>query len=103
MARAWGGAGGGSRGALIPVKEAVDNYGADLAARGAQKDNAQQIRRNLPETLAAKPVSLLGERELRTWRDAIVKRGLKPASADRVARVLKAALNLAAAHDPRIP
>jgi hypothetical protein len=95
-------AGEGSSDALITVKEAVDNYAANLATRGAQKDNAQQIRRNLPETLAAKPVSLLGEKELRTWRDAIVKRGLKPASADRVARVFKAALNLAAADDPRI-
>jgi hypothetical protein len=95
-------AGEGSSNALITVKEAIDNYEADLAARGAQKDNSQQIRRNLPSALAAKPVALLGEKELRTWRDGIVKRGLKPASADRVARVLKAALNLAAADDPRI-
>jgi hypothetical protein len=95
-------AGEGSRDALVTVKEAVDNYAANLATRGAQKDNAQQIRRNLPAALAAKPVALLGEKELRTWRDSIVKRGLKPASADRVARVLKAALNLAAADDPRI-
>jgi integrase len=95
-------AGEGSSDALVTVKEAVDNYEADLAARGAQKDNATAIRRNLPDTLAAKPVALLTEKELRTWRNNIVKRGLKPASADRVARVLKAALHLAASDDPRI-
>jgi integrase len=52
--------------------------------------------------MAAKPVALLTEKESRTWRNGMVKRGLKPASADRVARVLKAALNLAASDDPRI-
>jgi hypothetical protein len=67
-----------------------------------KKTTRRQIRRNLTDTLAAKPVALLTEKELRTWRNGIVKRGLKPASADRVARVLKAALNLAAADDPRI-
>jgi hypothetical protein len=101
-ARTLARAGEGSSDALITVKEAVDNYEADLAARGAQKDNATAIRRNLPDTLAAKPVALLTEKELRTWRNGIVKRGLKPASADRVARVFKAAMNLAVADDPRI-
>jgi integrase len=101
-ARTLARAGEGSSDALVTVKEAVDNYEADLAARGAQKDNATAIRRNLSDALAAKPVALLTEKELRTWRNGIVKRGLKPASADRVARVLKAALNLAAADDPRI-
>jgi len=101
-ARTLARAGEGSSDALITVKEAIDNYEADLAARGAQKDNATAIRRNLPDTLAAKPVALLTEKELRTWRNGIVKRGLKPASADRVARVFKAALHLAASDDPRI-
>jgi integrase len=101
-ARALARAGEGSSDALVTVKEAVDNYEADLAARGAQLDNATAIRRNLPDTLAAKPVALLSEKELRTWRNGIVKRGLKPASADRVARVFKAALHLAASDDPRI-
>lgn len=96
-ARTLARAGEGSSDALITVKEAVDNYEADLAARGAQKGNATQIRHNLPDTLAAKPVALLTEKELRAWRNGLVKRGLKPASADRVARVFKAALHLAPA------
>jgi integrase len=100
-ARTLARAGEGSSDRLITVG-AIDNYEADLAARGGMKDNATAIRRNLPDTLAAKPVALLTEKELRTWRNGIVKRGLKPASADRVARVFKAALHLAASDDPRI-
>jgi integrase len=101
-ARTLARAGEGSSDSLITVKEATDNYEADLAARGAQKGNATQIRRNLTDALAAKPVALLAEKELRAWRNSIVKRGLKPGSADRVARVFKAMCNLAAADDPRI-
>jgi integrase len=84
------------------VGEAIDAYEADLEARGAAKSNAVSIRFNVPDTLAAKAVALLTSKELRGWRNSLVKRGLKPASADRVGRVFKAALNLAAADDPRI-
>jgi integrase len=101
-ARTLARAGEGSSDSLITVQEATDNYQADLAARGAEKGNATQIRRNLTDTLASKPVALLTEKELRAWRNSVVKRGLKPTSADRVAKVFKAALNLAAADDPRI-
>jgi integrase len=88
--------------ALITVGEAVDDYEADLAARGAQKENANQIKRNLTDALAATPVALLTANELRKWRNSLVKRGLKPCSADRVAKVTKAALTLAASNDSRI-
>jgi hypothetical protein len=102
-ARTLARAGEGSSDALITVKEAVDNYEADLAARGAQKGNATQIRRNLTDTLAAKPVALLTEKELRAWRNGMVKkRGLKNTSANRVAKVFTAMCNLAASDDPRI-
>lgn len=101
-ARTLARAGEGSSDALITVGEAVDNYEADLAARGADKGNATQIRRNLTDALKAKPVALLTEKELRTWRNSVVKRGLKRTSADRVAKVFKAAMYLAAADDPRI-
>jgi integrase len=94
------GEGNGDRPAT--VGEAIDAYAADLAARGAHPDNGASLRFNVPDTLAAKAVALLTEKELRTWRNSLVKRGLKPASADRVGRVFKACLNLAAADDPRI-
>ena len=64
--------------------------------------DAAQTRRHLSDMMAAKPVALLAEKGMRTWRNGIVKRDLKPVSADRVACVFKAALNLAASDDPRI-
>ena len=94
--------GGESSNRPITVVEALDHYEADLRARGADIANASRVRLHLPDTLAAKTVALLGARELRQWRDGLVKRGMRPASADRSARALKAALNLAATDDPRI-
>jgi integrase len=84
------------------VGEAIDAYAADLAARGANDENAKMLRFNVPASMAAKTVALLTEKELRTWRNGMVKRGIKPATADRVGRVMKACLNLAASDDPRI-
>jgi integrase len=101
-ARALARAGEGNGDRPATVGEAISAYAADLAARGAHPDNAASLRFNVPDTLKAKAVALLTEKELRTWRNNMVKRGVKPATADRVARVLKACLNLAAADDPRI-
>lgn len=101
-ARALARAGEGSSDRPITVGEAVNNYEGDLEARGAATKNATHIRFNMPATLAAKPVALLSKKELKAWRNNLVKGGLKPASADRIGRVLKAALNLAATDDPRI-
>lgn len=83
------------------VSEAIESYAADLAARGADLNNAGALRLHVPDTMKAKAVALLTEKELRHWRNNIVKRGLKPATADRVARAFKACLNLAAADDPK--
>ena len=52
--------------------------------------------------MKAKTVSLLTAKDLRQWRNSMVKRGVKTATANRVARSFKACLNLAAADDPRI-
>ena len=94
--------GGESSNRPITVVEALGHYEADLRARDADIANASRVRRHLPDTLGAKAVALLGARELRQWRDGLVKHGMRPASADRSARALKAALNLAATDDPRI-
>jgi integrase len=93
-------AGNGDRPAT--VGEALDHYETDLLARGGDTNNVTRVRAHMPSSLAAKTVALLGARELRSWRDGLVKRGLAPASADRTARALKAALTLAANDDPRI-
>jgi site-specific recombinase XerD len=86
----------------ITVGEALDNYAAELEGRGGDGQNVSRVRHHLSPTLAAMAVGLLTARELRHWRDGMLKRGLKPASADRSARALKAALSLAAREDHRI-
>jgi hypothetical protein len=85
----------------ITVAEALDHYAADLKSRTGDTANADRVRRCLPPSLAAKTVSLITARDLRHWRDALLTR-VKASSADRTARMLKAALNLAARDDPRI-
>ena len=84
------------------VADAVDDYGRDCAARGAGPENATRIRKHLTAALAAKPVGLLTARDLSGWRDSLLRAGMKPATAVRLGRSVKAALNLAARRDPRI-
>lgn len=86
----------------ISVSGAVDAYETDLETRGGRKYNATQLRLHVTEAMNSKAVALLTERELRDWRAGLVKKGLKPSSADRIARSLKAALALAARSDKRI-
>jgi integrase len=84
------------------VGEALDAYEANLRARGGALGNVTRVRFNVPSSLAARPVSLLTAKELRGWRDRLVRNGMAPASADRTARALSAALSLASTDDPRI-
>jgi integrase len=99
LARAGDGPVGG---APVTVAEAVDSFEHDLRARGAGLDNVGRIRHNPTPALASKLVSILTPRELRGWRDHMVKAGMAPASADRTARMLSAALSLASRDDARI-
>jgi integrase len=86
----------------VTVAEAVANYGRDLEARGADSYNATRARNHLSAALSNKPVSLLNARELKGWRDGLLAKGLAPATVNRTAIALRAALEAAAAHDPRI-
>jgi hypothetical protein len=85
------------------VEEAVNGYKTDLEARGANPYNATSILSHLKDypALKAKPVGLLTKKDFRDWRNGI-KKGLKADSANRVARVFKTALSLAASNDARI-
>src|SRR6516165_6724274 len=83
------------------VSQALDAYALDLAARSGLAANAKRVHFRLPPTLAAKTVALLTSRELQRMRDAMAQK-IKPASVNRLMKSLKAALNLAAKHDPRI-
>jgi integrase len=86
----------------ITVSEALANYEPELTSRGGDGQNVSRVRHHLPAALGAKTVGLLNARELRQWRDGLLKKGLVPASAGRTARILKAALSLAAREDHRI-
>jgi integrase len=96
------GSDGSDDGRPVTVTEALDRYAADLAGRDGDGENVSRVRFHVPPSLASKSVSLLTARELRHWRDGMIKNGLKPATVKRTAKPLIAALNLAASLDPRI-
>jgi len=84
------------------VIEALDAYQADLIARGGDVHNVARVRGHLSQTLKAKTVALLTARELRSFRGSLLAKNLRTSSVNRIANALRAALNLAAAHDQRI-
>jgi len=86
----------------ISVSEALDRYEVDLIARGGSPYNARHPRMHLPRVILNKPVALLSATELRKWRDSLLDKGLAPGTVNRTKTGLRAALELAAAHDPRI-
>ena len=86
---------------LVNVGEALDAYEADLAARGKSKHNAVSVRNHCSSALLSKVVALLTEVELSDWRNALVAKGLKVSSANRMAKSMKAALALAARRDAK--
>jgi integrase len=61
-----------------------------------------RVRGHLSNTLNAKTVALLTARELRRFRDNLLEKKLHSSSVNRISNALRAALNLAAAHDQRI-
>src|SRR5499433_473282 len=86
----------------VTVSEALTLYEKDLLARGGSPYNAQHARIHLTASILSKPVALLGATELRKWRDGLLAKGLVPGTVNRTKTGLRAALELAAAHDPRI-
>jgi integrase len=94
-ARAGAGRGDGSQ-KPVTVREALDNYKADLHARGGDAGNVARVRGHFSDHLLDKRVAALTSRELRKWRDGLVAR-LAPATVNRTCAALKAALNLVAA------
>jgi integrase len=90
----------------ITVAQAIDAYEADLIARNQSprsKYNASMIRKHVKDTaIYQMPVATLKQQALADIRNKLVSSGLEPSSADRIGKCLKAALNLAASHDPRI-
>lgn len=94
--------GDGAQTKIATVDQALTRYQRDLETRGGDIGNVARVRSHLTETLSNRTVALLSKSELRAWRDALAD-DLAAASVNRTATVLKAALNLAADHDERIP
>jgi len=91
----------GDDGKLPTVTEALDRYEADLDTRGGDTGNVSRVRAHLSERFAGRDIALLTARDLRSWRDGLAK-SLAPATVNRTANGLKAALNLVADNDERI-
>ena len=84
------------------ISEALASYETDLTGRGANPYNAALVRTHLPQHLAEQPLSQVTAKQLRGWRDALIKGGMLPASCNRVCKPAKAAFNLQAKLDPRV-
>jgi integrase len=92
---------GETSGGLITVATAIERYADDLKTRNGHAYNARLARIHLSPALLGKPVGLLTIRDLRSFRDGLLK-GRTPGSVNRIVSVLRAALELAASVDPRI-
>jgi integrase len=84
----------------VTVGRALDAYEEDLRRRGREVENVVRVRRRLPLSLASTKVRDLTAKELRAWRDGLT--GITPASVNRIATVLRAALNHAADGDETV-
>jgi hypothetical protein len=60
------------------------------------------VSSHLPPHLAAQPLSQVTAKQLRHWRDHLIKGGMLPATVNRTLKPAHAAFNLAARLDPRV-
>jgi site-specific recombinase XerD len=86
----------------VTISEAVDAYEADLKGRGRRPYNAEWVRKHLPPHLAAQPLSTVTSKQLRHWRDALIRADFTPASVNKICKSAMASFVLAARLDPRI-
>jgi hypothetical protein len=84
------------------IAEALATYETDLTARGRGSYNAKWVRSHLPPHLTAQPLSQMTSKQLRDWRDGLIKGGMLPATVNRVLKPAHAAFNLAAKLDLRV-
>jgi len=82
-------------GKALTLRTALDHYEANLMLRGGDLGNVARLQLHVPVTLLDKPVVDLKAADLRGWRDELGQK-LRPATVNRTATALKAALNLAA-------
>ena len=76
--------------------DALVAYEFDLGSRGANPSNARQPRPHLTATLLSKPLPLITADDLTRWRDAVVAKGVRPVTVNRIWNCLRAAVALVA-------
>jgi hypothetical protein len=86
----------------VTIDEALTNYAIDLKARGGKVGNASHVRHHLPKALLPELLSGVAMKALDGWRLALLQRGMKPTSYNRLMKSVHAAFNREAKHDPRI-
>jgi hypothetical protein len=84
------------------IDEALTAYEADLSGRGRGSYNSRWVRRHMPAHLLAQPLSLVTSKQLRAWRDGLIKGGMLPPTVNRVLKGAHASFNLAAKLDKRV-
>jgi hypothetical protein len=84
------------------IGEALASYETDLSGRGANPYNARLVAHHLPPHLVAQPLSQVTSKQLRHWRDGLIKGGMLAATINRVLKPAHAAFNLAAKLDARV-
>jgi len=86
----------------VTIGEALAAYEADLTGRVRATYNARWVTHHLPQHLVAQPLSQVTSKQLRGWRDALIKAGMLPATINRMLKGTHAAFNLAAKLDTRV-
>jgi hypothetical protein len=94
--------GGEGSGALVTWGKALDDYEAELRARGGDVVNASRVRHHLTPALSEKAVTLLTAVELRRWCNGLLKSGRTHSTVRRTLKAAAASLNRAANLDPRV-
>jgi hypothetical protein len=86
----------------VTIVEALNAYRADLIGRGREPYNADWVRAHMLQHLLVQPLSIVTSKQLRDWRDGLIRAGMLPATANRILKVAKAAFVLAGKTDARI-
>jgi len=84
------------------IGEAITAYETDLTTRGRNAYNARLVRTHMPAHLLAQPLSLVTVKQLRSWRDGLIKGGMLPATVNRVLKPTCASFSLAGKLDDRV-
>ena len=84
------------------IGEALASYETDLSGRSRNPYNARLVAHHLPQHLVAQPLSQATSKQLRHWRDGLIKGGMLAATINRVLKPAHAAFNLAAKLDARV-